>query len=82
MMMMMMTKINLDEEISLNEEINLINLNEEISPSESASQVLGTSSASTAVTNITSSAIWLYFDKNPTHTPDYSVCKRCGLPTQ
>ena len=63
-------------EINLDEEISPINLDEEISPSESASQISG-ASASTASSNITSS-VWLYFDKNPAHTPGYNVCKRCS----
>ena len=46
-------------EINLNEEINLINLDEEISPSESASQVTGASNASTDLSNIASSTVWL-----------------------
>lgn len=66
-------------EINLEEEINLINLDEEISPSESASQISGASGTSAAPSNyIISSTVWLYFDKNPAHTPGYNVCKKCS----
>ena len=66
-------------DINLEEEINLISFDEEISPSESASQISGASSTSTAPSNNTiSSTVWLYFDKNPAHTPGYNVCKRCS----
>ena len=64
-------------EINLDDEVNLINLNEEINPSESASQVSG-ASTSRASSNNTSSAVWLYFDKNLAHTPGYNVCKVCS----
>jgi len=64
-------------EINLDDEVNLINLDEEINPSESASQVSG-ASTSTASSNNTNSAVWLYFDKNLDHTPGYNICKICS----
>jgi len=40
---------------------------------ESVSQVSGASESS-----ISSSSVWIYFDKNPALAPGYNVCKKCS----
>jgi len=47
-----------------------------ITPDESISQISQISSETSTLE--AGSSVWLYFDKNPSHTPGYNVCKKCS----
>src|SRR5271170_282592 len=47
---------------------------------DSVSQIEGFSetSPSMALADSISSSVWIYFEKSPTHAPDYNICKKCS----
>ncbi|CAH1767388.1 64_t:CDS:1, partial [Entrophospora sp. SA101] len=52
-----------------------------INPDESISQVFGDEQSETDVTSSSvsrTSAVWEYFDRNPSYALGYNVCKMCS----
>src|ERR1044072_7826423 len=47
-----------------------------VNPDESVSQI---SRLTSDIDETSGSAVWIYFDRNPSYAPGYNVCKKCSI---